>query len=132
MRISDVTIEKLLERSGAATKEQLEALKEEGTRSRRPMQDLAIQHELITEEGLVQAFATYAEIPYIKIDPRDITSDALNKIPERIARQYSAVLFKIDEDGLEHLAMEDPDDVQALNFIQKKISYRALRITAVT
>ncbi|MNH58564.1 Type II secretion system protein E [compost metagenome] len=121
MRISDVTIEKLLERSGAATKEQLGSLKEEGTRSRRPMQDLAIQHELITEEGLVQAFANYAEIPYIKIDPRDIPSDALNKIPERIARQYSAVLFKIDEDGLQHLAMEDPDDVQALNFIQKQI-----------
>ncbi|MFZ2835925.1 Type II secretion system protein E [compost metagenome] len=121
MRISDVTIEKLLERSGAATKEQLATLKEEGTRSRRPMQDLVIQHELITEEGLVQAFAAYAEIPYIKIDPRDIASDALGKIPERIARQYSAVLFKIDEDGLLHLAMEDPDDVQALNFIQKQI-----------
>jgi type IV pilus assembly protein PilB len=121
MRISDVTIEKLLERSGAATKEQLEALKEEGTRSRRPMQDLAIQHELVTEESLVQAFANYAEIPYIKIDPRDIPSDALNKIPERIARQYGAVLFKVDEDGLQHLAMEDPDDVQALNFIQKQI-----------
>lgn len=121
MRISDVTIEKLLERSGAATKEQLETLAEEGARSRRPMQDLVIQHELINEEGLVQAFATYAEIPYIKIDPRDILSDVLNKIPERIARQYSAVLFKIDEDGLQHLAMEDPDDVQALNFIQKQI-----------
>lgn len=121
MRISDVTIEKLLERSGAATKEQLEALKEEGTRSRRPMQDLAIQHELVTEESLVQAFANYAEIPYIKIDPRDIPSDALSKIPERIARQYGAVLFKVDEDGLQHLAMEDPDDVQALNFIQKQI-----------
>ena len=121
MRISDITIEKLLERSGAATKEQLTALKEEGTRSRRPMQDLAIQHELVDEEGLVQAFATYAEIPYIKIDPRDIPSDALNKIPERIARQYNAVLFKIDEDGLLHLAMEDPDDVQALNFIEKQI-----------
>ncbi len=121
MRISDVTIEKLLERSGAATKEQLATLKEEGARSRRPMQDLAIQHELATEEGLVQAFATYAEIPYIKVDPRDIPSDALSKIPERIARQYSAVLFKVDEDGLQHLAMEDPDDVQALNFIQKQI-----------
>jgi type IV pilus assembly protein PilB len=121
MRISDITIEKLLERSGAATKEQLAALKEEGSRSRRPMQDLAIQHELVDEEGLVQAFAAYAEIPYIKIDPRDIPSDALNKIPERIARQYNAVLFKIDEDGLLHLAMEDPDDVQALNFIEKQI-----------
>jgi type IV pilus assembly protein PilB len=32
-----------------------------------------------------------------------------------------AVLFKVDEDGVHHLAMEDPDDVQAVNFIQKEI-----------
>ena len=32
MRISDATIEKLLERSGVATKEQLDTLKEEGAR----------------------------------------------------------------------------------------------------
>ena len=121
MRISDVTIEKLLERSGAATKEQLATLQEEGARSRRPLQDIVIQNELISEADLVKAFAKYAEIPYIEIDSRDIPSDALNKIPERIARQYNAVLFKIDEDGLQHLAMEDPDDVQALNFIQKQI-----------
>jgi len=30
MRISDITIEKLLERSGVATKEQVDTLKEEG------------------------------------------------------------------------------------------------------
>ena len=45
----------------------------------------------------------------------------LNKIPERIARQYSAVIFKIDDDGLIHLAMDDPDDVQAVSFIEKEI-----------
>jgi type IV pilus assembly protein PilB len=32
-----------------------------------------------------------------------------------------AVLFQVDEDGVHHLAMEDPDDVQAVNFIQKEI-----------
>jgi type IV pilus assembly protein PilB len=121
MRISDVTIEKLLERSGVATPEQIEVLKEEAVRSRRPLQDLVIQNGLIDEKTLTQNFATYAQIPFVEVDPKEIPSDILNKIPERIARQYNAVLFKIDPDGLMHLAMDDPDDVQAVDFIKKEI-----------
>lgn len=121
MRISDLTIEELLQKSGVATPAQIEVLKEEASRSRRPLQDLVIQNELIGEKDLAKAFATYADIPFIEIDPRDIPQEVLNKIPERIARQYNAVLFKIDEDGLMHLAMDDPDDVQAVSFIQKEI-----------
>jgi type IV pilus assembly protein PilB len=121
MRISDITIEKLLGRSGVATKEQIDTLKEEGARSRRPLQSLVIQNGLITEKDLVKAYADYAQIPFVDIDPRDIPQEVLNKIPERIARQYNAVLFQIDEDGTMHLAMDDPDDVQAVNFIQKQI-----------
>jgi len=121
MRISDVTIEKLLERSGVATPEQINTLKQESARSRRPLQDEVIQEKLMDEEALTKAFADYAQIPFVKLDPRDITSDVLTKIPERIAKQYNVILFKIDEDGLMHLAMDDPDDVQALDFIQKEI-----------
>jgi len=121
MRISDVTIEKLLERSGVATAEQIETLKNESVRSRRSLQDLVIQNKLVTEKDLTQAYADYAEIPFIELQPADIPAEVLNKIPERIARQYNAVLFKIDEDGTTHLAMEDPDDVQAVSFIQKEL-----------
>ncbi len=121
MRISDVITEKLLARAGAATPEQVAALKEESAHSRRPLQYLVTEKELISEKALIQAWADYAQIPYIELDPRDIPSDVLNKIPERIARQYNVVLFKIGEDGIQHLAMEDPDDVQAVNFIQKEI-----------
>lgn len=121
MRISDVTIEKLLERSGVATEEQINALKEEAGRSRRPLQELLLQNEITDEKTLAKEFADYANIPFIELDPRDIPTDVLNKIPERIARQYNAVLFKVDEDGLQHLAMDDPDDVQAISFIQKEI-----------
>ena len=121
MRISDAIIEKLLARSGAATPEQIKALKEEAERSRRPMQDLAIEKEIVNETTLIQAFADYAQIPYIELDPHSIPSDVLNRIPERIARQYNAVLFKVGDDGVAQLAMEDPDDIQAVNFIQKEI-----------
>jgi type IV pilus assembly protein PilB len=121
MRISDAIIEKLLARSGVATAEQIAALKEEATHSRRPLQDLILEKQLVNEKSLTQIFADYAQIPYIELDPHDIPSDVLNKIPERVARQYNAVLFKIGADGMQQLAMEDPDDVQAVNFIQKEI-----------
>ena len=121
MRISDVTIEKLLERSGVANAEQVEVLKQESVRSRRSLQDLAIQNELIDKKTLTKLFADYAQIPFVELDPTEIPKDVLTKIPERIARQYNAVLFKIDPDGTMHLAMDDPDDVQAVSFIQKEI-----------
>jgi len=121
MRISDITMEKLLIDSGKITASQLDELKMEASKSRRPLQDIAIQREMINEVTLTKIYAEFIGIPFIEIKPDDIPSEILEKIPERIARQYNAVLFKIDEDGASHLAMDDPDDVQALNFLQKQI-----------
>lgn len=114
-------MESLLLSSQLASKEQLNALKEEATSSNRSIEELALDKKVTDEKGLIQAFANYSQIPFIELDPKDIPTDTLNTIPERIARQYNAVLFKVDEDGVSHLAMEDPDDVQAVNFIQKEI-----------
>jgi len=111
MRISDATIETLLTRKGIS-KEQISDLKEEGVRSRRLLQDIVIQNSIMDEKTLVEAFAEFAQIPFVEIDPDDITQDVLNKIPERIARQYNTILFKIDENGTQYLAMDDPDDVR--------------------
>lgn len=120
MRISDVTMEKLLIRSGVATAEQVDALKEEASRLKHSLQDLATQNDIIDEKTLTKAFSEYAQIPYIELNPSNIPSDVLNKIPERIARQYNAILFKVDEDGTCHMAMDDPDDVQAIDFLEKE------------
>ncbi len=120
MRISDAIVEKLLADYGVAM-EQISNLREEGIRSRRSLQSLVVQNKLMDEVTLTKTYANYAGIPFIDIDSTSIDPQILGKIPERIARQYNAVLFKIDEDGLMHLAMDDPDDVQAFNFIQKQI-----------
>lgn len=121
MRISDATIEQLLRSNNDVTVEQVDALKEEGARSRQPLQDLILQNGIIDEKTLVKAYADFAGIPFADIDPRSIPAEVLAKIPERIARKYNAVLFQIDADGLMHLAMDDPDDVQAVDFIKKQI-----------
>ena len=121
MRISDSILETLLGRASLATPEQITSLKEEAARSKRSLQATAIDQRITDDKSLTQAFANYANIPYIELDPLNIPADVLALIPERIARQYNAILFKVDEDGVRHLAMEDPDDVQAVNFLQKEI-----------
>lgn len=121
MFISNQIVEKLLEKSGSASPEQIEALREEAGRLHRNMQQLAVERELIDNTTLLKTYAEYSNIPFVEIDAKAILPEIQNQIPERIAKQYNAVLFSIDENGKKCLAMEDPDDVLAVNFLLKEL-----------
>ncbi|MDB5162624.1 MAG: Type secretion system protein [Candidatus Saccharibacteria bacterium] len=121
MRISDTIMETLLGRAKLVTPEQLTTFKNEAARSKRPLSQIIIEQKVADEKTLVQAFSAYADVPFVELSPQSVPAELLKMIPERVARQYMAVLFKVDEEGVYHLAMEDPDDVQAVNFIQKEI-----------
>ncbi len=120
MRISDSTLESLLQRAGKIKYDQLEALRAEEKKTNKPLQDIVIKHEFITDKELTQLYAKEIDIPFIDLDPKAIDKKIIELIPERFARQYNAVLFSVER-GHKHLAMEDPDDVQAVDFIKKYI-----------
>lgn len=124
MHISDGTLEKLLLKSNRFSSDDIAALKKESANSHRSLQQVAVEKELIDGPSLTKLFAEHTGIPYVELDPSKIQAEVLNKIPEHIARQYNAVLFQVDADGFQHLAMEDPDDVQAVDFIQKQIGQK--------
>lgn len=123
MRVSDSTIEKILQQGGVVTEPQLADLKVEAERSHRALQTVVLDDNVLTDLKLTQMIGDYISVPFVQIEPKDIPDEILKKIPEHIARQYNVVLFAIDDAGVLSLAMEDPDDVQALNFIQKEIGY---------
>jgi len=131
MRISDNTIEKILKQGGILTESQLADLKTTAERSKRTLQETIIEDKVLEERELAKLVGDYIGTPFVEIEPKDIPDDVLKRIPEHIARQYNVVLFAVDEDGAPMLAMEDPDDVQALNFIQKEIGYN-LRVFLAT
>lgn len=122
MRIADSLVEKLLHHSPAITKEQIIALREQEANEKKPLQDLVIKNNLMSEKELTRLYAEEIEIPFVELNGREIKHEVLTLLPERIARQYHAVVFEIDEAGVNQLAMEDPDDIQALNFLQKQLS----------
>lgn len=123
MHISDNTIEKILGQTDLIDEGRLIELKKEAEQTTKSLQDIILRHRIVNDEQMTQMIGAYIGVPYIRIDPKDIPEEVLRKIPEHIARQYNAVLFAEAEDGTLSLAMDDPDDVQALSFIQKEIGY---------
>jgi type IV pilus assembly protein PilB len=120
MRISDALVEKLLVGADRIAADQLSALKEREKSEKKPLQDLVIADNIISEKDLTQLYAEEIDIPYIELNPKEIKKDVLKLIPERIARQYGVVLFGVEGD-IKLLAMEDPDDILAINFLQKQL-----------
>lgn len=119
MRISDRALEKLLIDKQKCTADQIRDLKEEAKSTGKTLQEVVIACNVVSDDELTRLYAERVGIQFIAINPKDVTKDIISALPERIARQYMALVFKIDDDGTHHLAMTDPDDLQSIDFIQK-------------
>ncbi len=121
MRVSDNLIEKLLKKTGKLSADQLSSLKDQARNEKKPLQEVVIASNAVSEKDLTQLYALEIEVPFVEINPKDIKKETLHLIPERIARQYNVIVFNVEENGTKMLAMEDPDDVQAISFLQKQL-----------
>lgn len=121
MRISDTLVKELLLKGKKITAEQIKAARDAAGDEKIPLQDLVIKANLITEKDLTKLYAEDIDMPYVELDPKEIKREILKLIPERIAKQYNAVLFGVEDDGSKLLAIDDPDDIQAVNFLKKQL-----------
>jgi type IV pilus assembly protein PilB len=121
MRISDSLVEKLLIDSNKATARQLDPLRAQEKSEKVPLQQIVLSNNLINEKDLTKLYAKEIDVPFIELNAKELPREILRLVPERIARQYKVVLFGVGDDGHKLLAMEDPDDIQALSFLQKQL-----------
>lgn len=121
MKLTDTVIEKLILASDKVDKDKLDELKKASSSSKKSLQDTLLKSNVLTDQQLTELYAKHLGIPFVTINTKELTKDIVAALPERIARQYNAVVFKADEDGVKHIALSDPDDVQAIDFIQKYI-----------
>lgn len=100
-----------------------EVIKEAETASEQTGESLlqtVLKRKVIGEPELLKLYAKHIDVPYVELKGVKIPRDVLTKIPERIARKYQAVLFGQQGSTLQ-LAMADPEDFQAADFIAKQI-----------
>ena len=127
MLLSDKLVLKLL----SLTPEQTTELAQEQQKTGKSLQQLVLAKNLVAERELTKRYGDYIGVPFVIVEKKDIPDKALKLIPEPVARQYNAIIFQIDDNGLIHLALNDPDDIQAVNFLQKELGAR-LKIYVAT
>src|SRR4051794_40703987 len=112
MRIPDSLVKKLLEKNNKLGKDQLAELQKQVETEKKPLQELVVKNNLLSEKDLTELYAKEIEVPFVEFNPKEIPNEVLKQLPERIARQYNAVVFAVDDHDTKSLAMEDPDDIQ--------------------
>ncbi|MCA9342029.1 Flp pilus assembly complex ATPase component TadA, partial [Candidatus Saccharibacteria bacterium] len=132
MHIPNNTLHQLLVERHLVEDEALADAQKKADREGRPLQHVILEDNLVDETTLTKKYADFAGFPFVELVPQEISTEVLNRIPERIARQYNAVVFKIDDQQVIHLAMDDPDDVQAVSFIEKEIGTNTVIYMATT
>jgi type IV pilus assembly protein PilB len=124
MQIADAELKKLLIDSGQVKEADLKSAWKEGSKT--SLQEAVLKNNLINEKDLTILLAGHSGIPFAELANLKVPRDILFKIPERTARKYQAVLFGTDGNDLPQLAMADPDDFQAVDFISKELGVKPL------
>ena len=122
MRIPDKTVEDLLVKSGKLAEDKIGALQEQANTEKVPLQELVIRTNTLTESELTSLYAESIGTPFADINIKELDREVLKQIPEKIARLYNMVVFagSIDDpEEARQIAMEDPDDLQAIDVLHK-------------
>ncbi|MFA6898526.1 MAG: ATPase, T2SS/T4P/T4SS family, partial [Candidatus Paceibacterota bacterium] len=87
--------------------------------------ELLVNKGKITEDDLRRMQAYVLGIPFVDLKSQRIDFSILSTIPEPVARTHNIVAFKKSADSLE-VAMLDTDDLNAIDFIKKKVGLKIL------
>lgn len=120
---SNVTIEEILFKEGLLNSDQLAAVKLESINTGQSVDKIIIQHNLVPIEKITEIKARFLNVPFIKLEGKAIAADVLNLIPEPAARRYKIIPFEKNGEEL-FVAMEDPLDIQIIQFVEKRSGMR--------
>lgn len=122
-------LEDILMEDGVLSQDQLSAVKMESINTGTPVETIVRNHNFATEEQIAQAHAKQLGVPFMKLESTAIAPDALNTVPEQVARRYKLIPFERNADYLS-VAMVDPLDLQVLQFVESKAGMRVKRFLA--
>ena len=103
---------------GYITEEQLQKalLNQKGTGKR--VGEILIEQGVITAELLTHVLTELLNVENIDLSPANVKPEAIKKIPQNICKRYKVFPYKIEDNKL-HLAMEDPQDREAIQDVRR-------------
>ena len=119
LQIPNDKLKSLLVEDGVVKSEEFDAVAKDAKRMEQAASDILIARNLITPNYLLDIIARYYEIERIELSNRAFEESVIQLLPEDVARQKRAVVFNKREDGYFDVAMENPIDIEAVEFLSK-------------
>lgn len=125
------TLADVLLKSGVLTPEQYQQISLEHINTGKPLEDIIVQKNYVSEENLAKAKSQAYNVPHVKLAETSISPQAINLVPETVARRFLCFPFSVDtKQRMLSLAMANPRDLSAIEFVQRKSGYRVLPFIA--
>jgi len=125
MAVPKGKLKKILIESGLVTPAQFEDSVGEAEEEGKSIESILIEKDLISDSQLGQIEADILGFSYIDLKEQLIPEDILNIIPEGVARKQKIIAFGQDKNDIK-LAMNEPDNLEIIEFIQKKTNKKAV------
>jgi len=107
------------------SKSELEDAEKEAKKRKTSVGDVLVSNGKLSDDDLRRVEAYVLGIPFVNLKGQKIDFGVLSLIPEPIARNHNIVAFKKTDNGLE-VAMLDTEDLEAIDFVKKKVGAKIL------
>jgi type IV pilus assembly protein PilB len=117
----DSDIAEILATGGIISPETKEKVKLEQVNTGRPLKELLLEHNFVSEEQVAKAEAQLYNIPFIDLGEKAVSPESLGLLPRAVAERYLLVPFEYNRTKNElSVAMSNPLDLEIIEFIEKK------------
>ena len=117
-------LRKILIDPGLVSPEDFERVREEAEKRQERIEKILVEKSLVPDLYLGQLIADALGYPFARLDVLQIPDHVLRLIPEHVARRARIVAFGKRENGDVEVATSEPDNLEVIHLLEKKIGTR--------
>jgi type IV pilus assembly protein PilB len=122
----------ILKKNNTVKSEDVEKARTEYVASGKNMVTWLLDQHLLTLENLIQAQATYYNVPFVKLADQAVSPVAIGYVDRAIAARYNLMPFDYHPETSQlYIAMVNPVDLGAIEFLEKKTGLKVKPFIAI-
>lgn len=126
------TLVDILVEAGSLSPQIAQQVKLQEIQTGKSQEELLKIGELVSESALVRARAQLHGFPFYEISEIPVDPEALSVLPQEVAEEFSVFPTSLDKGKNEiTLAMANPLDLEAIEFVEKKTSFKVRPVATV-
>lgn len=125
------TLLSILLSAAAIGQDQFDRVKLEAINTGLPVEQILRNHNYADARSIAKAKGEFYHVAYVNLEEQAVSPEALNTLPEIVARRYQTFPVGLDRtNGILTLAMANPLDLSAVEFLEKKTGFKIKPVIA--